>query len=129
MAKHVFLSFVEEDLDGANLFRGQAKNKNSALQFDDYSVRVPYNSDDAAYIRRQISDKIRAASTTICLIGQTTSLSSWVNWEVEKSAEAGKKVIGVRLYAGVACPTPAAVTAAKARVLDWDIAAIVAEIG
>jgi hypothetical protein len=36
MFKHVFLSFVEEDLASVVLFRGQAKNKNSNLEFDDY---------------------------------------------------------------------------------------------
>lgn len=51
MTKHVFLSFVEEDLTMVNLFRGQAKNRNSDLAFDDYSVKTPYNSDNAAYIR------------------------------------------------------------------------------
>jgi len=129
MAKHVFLSFVEEDLNGANLFRGQAKNKNSNLEFDDYSVKVAYNSANAEYIRSQITEKIRSASVTICLIGQTTAASAWVAWEIQKSVALGNKVIGVRLYANVACPTPPALTAAGAKVLGWDVAAIVAEIG
>jgi len=129
MAKHVFLSFVEEDLDGANLFRGQAKNQNSALIFDDYSVKVPYNSENADYIRRQITEKIRAASVTICLIGQATATSAWVKWEVEKSVALGNKIIGVKLYTSVACPIPAALTAVGAKVLGWDVAAIVREIG
>src|SRR5659263_263899 len=110
MAKHVFLSFVEEDLNGANLFRGQAKNKNSNLEFDDYSVKVAYNSANAEYIRSQITEKIRSASVTICLIGQTTAASAWVAWEIQKSVALGNKVIGVRLYANVACPTPPALT-------------------
>lgn len=129
MVKHVFLSFVAEDLDGVNLFRGQAKNKNSTLSFDDYSVKVPYDSENAAYIRGQIADKIRAASVTICLIGQTTATSTWVAWEIEKSVALGNKVIGVKLYSQASCPVPAALTVAKAAVLGWDIDAIVKEIG
>ena len=129
MSKHVFLSFVAEDLDGVNLFRGQAANKNSALAFDDYSVKVPYNSQDATYIRSQITEKIRSASVTICLIGQTTATSAWVEWEIQKSVELGNKVIGVRLYSSVECPTPPALIAAGAPVYGWDIAEIVAAIG
>jgi hypothetical protein len=129
MAKHVFLSFVAEDLDGANLFRGQAKNQNGDLAFDDYSVKVPYNSTDADYIRGQITEKIRATSVTICLIGQTTSTSAWVKWEIDKSVALGNKVIGVRLYSDVSCPTPAALTSAGATILGWNVAAIVKEIG
>jgi hypothetical protein len=44
MVRHVFLSFVEEDLDRVNLFRGQAKRKNSELEFDDYSVKEAFDS-------------------------------------------------------------------------------------
>lgn len=129
MAKHVFLSFVEEDLTMVNLFRGQARNKNSNLSFDDYSVKVPYNSENAAYIRSKIAEKIRFASVTICLIGPQTHSSAWVKWEIEKSVELGNKILGVKLYSTVACTTPAALTAARAKVLAWDIDAIVREIG
>lgn len=65
MSKRVILAFVEEDL----LFRGQATNKKSDLEFDDYSVKVRYNSMNADYIRSYITSKIRAASATIVIIG------------------------------------------------------------
>lgn len=129
MTKHAFLSFVEEDLERVRLFRGQAKNNNSALSFDDYSVAVPYNSQNADYIRSKITEKIRAASVTVCLIGPNTASSSWVKWEIDKSADLGKKVFGVRLYTDRTCPVPSALTALKATVLGWDIDAIVKEIG
>lgn len=129
MTKHAFLSFVEEDLETVKMFRGQAKNKNSALAFDDYSVKVPYNSTNAAYIRSQITEKIRAASVTIVLIGPTTHTSAWVDWEIRKSVELGKKVIGVRLYSNRTCPTPRALTELRAPVMDWNIDAIVRAIG
>ena len=127
MTKHIFLSFVEEDLESVRLFRGQAKNKNSALAFDDYSVKVPYNSTSAPYIRSKITEKIRASSVTIVLIGTFTWKSEWVAWEVQKSVELGKKVIGVRLKAGVT--TPSALISARAKVVDWKIDDIVREIG
>ncbi|MDN4641784.1 TIR domain-containing protein [Agreia sp. PsM10] len=127
MAKHVFLSFVEEDLQSVRLFRGQAQNKNSSLAFDDYSVKVPYNSTNAEYIRSQITAKIRAASATIVIIGATTSSSTWVKWEIEKSDALGNKLIGVKL--STAGATPAALTAAGATIIGWDIPKIVAELG
>src|SRR5436305_2149430 len=85
MAKRVFLSFVVEDQSLVTLFRGQAKNKNNDLEFSDYSVQEPYESDNAAYIRAKICERIRAASVTICLIGETTYKSKWVDWEVRAS--------------------------------------------
>lgn len=72
MARRVFVSFVVEDQDLVNLFRGQAKNKNTDLEFSDYSVKEPYDSTNAPYIRARIRERIAAASVTICLIGQIT---------------------------------------------------------
>lgn len=129
LARHVFLSFVEEDLTRVHLFRGQAKNQNSDLEFDDYSVKVPINSSNAAYIKTQISAKIRVASVTIVLLGPTTHTSVWVTWEINKAVELGKKVFGVRLYNDKICPIPSALTSAGGKVLGWDISAIVKEIG
>jgi MTH538 TIR-like domain (DUF1863) len=126
VAKHVFLSFVEEDLADVNLFRGQAKKEDSNLEFDDYSVKVPYDSSDADYIRQQITKRIRACSTTICLIGATTRSSRWVGWEIRKSYELGNNVIGVRLDSDVSRnPTPKALTDIGAKICNWNIAQIV----
>jgi hypothetical protein len=130
MAKRVFLSFVHEDLDLVNLFRGQAKNKNSDLEFSDYSVREPYNSTNAAYIRGKIRERIAAASVTICLIGEKTHTSSWVDWEVKASVAEGNRILGVRLHSS---PTrdvpPKALINAGALLCSWDIDAIVRAIG
>lgn len=93
-----FLSFVHEDLDHVNLFRGQAKNKASDLEFSDYSIKEPYNSTNADYIKRQIAPQISRASLTMCLYGPTTYTSKWVDWELEKAVELMKPIMGVQLY-------------------------------
>lgn len=93
-----FLSFVEEDLNVVNLFRGQAKNKNSDLEFADYSIKEPFNSRNADYIKSGITAQIKLANLTICLYGPTTHSSSWVNWELQKSLDLGKPIMGVQLY-------------------------------
>ena len=130
MAKRVFLSFVEEDLELVRLFRGQAKNRNSDLEFADYSVHEPYDSTNAAYIKSRIRERIRLASVTICLIGETTHRSRWVDWEVEASVEEKNKVFGVRLHSSaLKDPTPSALTRFSATVVNWDIDAIVRLIG
>lgn len=88
---------------------------------------MPYNSTNGDYIRSQIAAKIRTASATIVIIGATTSTSSWVKWEIEKSVALGTKMIGVKL--STAGPMPAALTAAGATFVGWVIAKIVAELG
>lgn len=93
-----FLSFVEEDLNVVNLFRGQAKNENSDLEFSDYSIKEPFDSRNADYIARGITEQLRLASLTVCLYGPTTYSSKWVDWELRKSVELGKPIMGVCLY-------------------------------
>lgn len=130
MAKHVFLSFVIEDADLVTLFRGQAKNKNSDLAFDDYSVREPINSTNAPYIKTKITEKITDSSVLICLIGYDTHKSDWVDWEIRKAVELRKKIIGVRLHSDLTRDqAPAALISAGATVLNWEIDKIVSAIG
>lgn len=98
MAIRVFLSFVEEDLEHVNLFRGQAKSESSDLDFHDYSIKVPFDSANAQYIQRGIAEQIKLATLTICLYGPTTYSSRWVDWELKKTLELGKPLMGVYLY-------------------------------
>src|SRR5712691_2422643 len=98
MAIRAFLSFVEEDLNLVNLFRGQAKNQRFDLDFADCSIKQPFDSANADYIGRGITDQIRYSTLTICLYGGTTYQSRWVNWELLKTLELAKPLMGVSLY-------------------------------
>ena len=42
---NLFISFAQEDLNEVNLLRGQAKNDNTNLEFNDRSVQEPYDRD------------------------------------------------------------------------------------
>jgi Thoeris protein ThsB, TIR-like domain len=98
MAIRAFLSFVEEDLNLVNLFRAQAKNRQLDLEFEDYSIKQPFDSRNADYIGRGILQQIKRAALTICLYGPTTYRSGWVVWELNKTLQMGKPIMGVRLY-------------------------------
>lgn len=93
--RNVFISFATEDMDEVNLLRAQAKNDNSDIEFNDHSVREPYDSVQAEYIKRKISERINRASITVVYISNDTAQSKWVKWEVEKSLELGKKVVAI----------------------------------
>lgn len=98
MAIRAFLSFVEEDLPLVNLFRGQAKSEKSDLEFSDYSIKEPFDSTNAQYIQRGITDQLKLVTLTVCLYGPTTHTSRWVDWELKKSLELGKPLMGIWLY-------------------------------
>ena len=124
---HAFLSFVEEDLNVVNLFRAQAKNEHSELEFADYSIKTPFDSTNADYIARGITSKLKLVSVTVCLYGPTTHTSKWVDWELRKSIELGKPIMGVCLYGdGRVSHCPAALEG-RTRV-NWNIREIVQTI-
>ncbi len=118
-ACHLFISFAYEDANEVNLLRGQAKNENAELQFDDYSVKEAFDSKNAEYIRRQIREKIDRCSVTLVYLSSKTADSRWVAWEIEESLKRGKGVIGV--YQGDKPPArlPAAFAQHKLKTVKW----------
>lgn len=127
-SRHVFISFDHEDLDEVNLLRGQAKNENLDLQFDDHSVKEPYDSANADYIKRNIREKIDRCSVMVVYLTDRTASSKWVNWEIEESLKRGKGVIGV--YKGDAPPskTPPAFQQNGCKAVKWEHAALMKAI-
>lgn len=123
-SRHVFISFDHEDLSEVNLLRGQAKNDAMDLQFDDHSVKEPYDSTNADYIKRNIREKIDRCSVTMVYLSEKTASSKWVNWEIEESLKRGKGVIGV--YKGDTPPakTPPAFKQNECKAVKWEHAAL-----
>ena len=72
VSRHVFISFDHEDLNEVNLLRGQAKNDKVDLQFDDHSVKEPFDSTNADYIKRQIREKIDRCSVAVVYLSDKT---------------------------------------------------------
>lgn len=93
--RNVFISFDNRDINNVNLLRGQAKNENNDLEFNDYSLKEPFNSEKAEYIKSGIRERIRQASVTVIYVSDITHESNWVNWEARESIAQGKGVICV----------------------------------
>ncbi len=116
--KNVFISFAHEDVDEVNLLRGQSKNENSDIEFNDFSVKEPYDSVRAEYIKGKLTERINQSSTTVVYLSKDTPKSQWVKWEVEKSLELGKRVIAV--HPGKSAPVlPGWIGANKIKVVPW----------
>jgi len=117
---NVFISFASEDLNEVNLLRGQAKNENSDIEFNDWSLKKPFDSRDAEYIRRGIRERIRQCSVTIVYLSDNTASSKWVDWEIRESIALGKGVVA--MYKGDKPPAdvPKAVTENKVPIVPWN---------
>ena len=120
-SKHnVFISFAFEDKTDVDLLRGQAKNERSSLEFNDWSLREPFNSKRAEYIKQGISDRISKSSVTVVFLSENTASSKWVNWEVNESIKLGKKVVA--MYKGDRPPSrlPSSVENNNIKVVKWN---------
>lgn len=93
--RNVFISFDSDDITLVNLLRGQAKNDNIPIEFNDYSLKEPFNSERAEYIKRGIRERIRQASVTMVYLTDKSAQSDWVDWEIRESVKLGKGVLGV----------------------------------
>lgn len=117
--RNIFISFATEDMNEVNLLRAQAKNENSDIEFNDHSVRAPYDSKRAEYIRQKISERISRCSTTVVYLSNSTANSRWVKWEVERSQELGKTVIAVHSGDKYSGRRPDWLQSNKIKVLPW----------
>lgn len=117
--RNVFISFAVEDLNEVNLLRGQAKNDNSPLEFNDWSVREPFDSKNAEYIKRNIRERIRQSSITVVYLSEHTVASRWVDWEIRESVALGKEVVGTHSGDRLSGRLPAAFRELGLQVVPW----------
>lgn len=116
--RNVFISFTNEDKPMVELLRGQAQKEDSNVDFNDWSLRAPFDSKRAETIREGVRERIRQASLTLVYVSDHTAGSKWVNWEVEESVKLGKKVVGV--YQGeIPGRVPPAIKKHRIRVIAW----------
>lgn len=119
--KHnVFISFAKEDKNDVNLLRGQAKNDDSSLEFNDYSIKEPFDSKNAEYIKKGIREKIKQCSVTLVYVSNDAGNSKWVDWEIRESVRLGKGVVA--MYQGDTKPTnlPPAIKEFKIKLVPWN---------
>jgi hypothetical protein len=116
---NVFLSFAGENLDLANALRGQAANDATDVRFQDWSVKEPYNSERADYIKARIRERIRRASIVVVLLTEESAHSDWVDWEAREGLRQGKKVIGMHPQATPPDSLPPSFTEHGLQVIAW----------
>lgn len=125
---NVFISFINEDINDVNLLRGQAKNESSDIEFNDWSLREPFDSKKAEYIKRGIKDRIERSSVTLVYVSEHTANSKWVDWEIRESVRMGKGVIAVHKGKSLPQKIPNTITELKIPIIRWTQRGIAAAI-
>src|SRR6267378_3364539 len=96
--KKIFVSYdVDNDRNHKNMLLAWDKNSDFDFNMNDQSVDVSINSNDAAAIKRAISGAVNGSTYFLCLVGKNTHKSTWVDWEIRKAVELGKRIIAVKI--------------------------------
>jgi len=122
--RNVFISFHMEDEAQVKLLRHQAKNDKFNLNFTDYSVKKPFDNN----WKKRCEERIKQTSTTIVMIGPETYKRPSVLWEINKSYELGKKVVGVRIRKDKKDSILGPLLRNKAKIIKWNMEAIQNEL-
>jgi len=67
------------------------------LSVNDQPVTYPVDSDEAEPLKRVVYGKIKAATAFLCVVGDKTSASAWVEWEIKTAIELEKRMVVVRI--------------------------------
>jgi hypothetical protein len=76
-------------------------------------------------IKRLLRMKMSWASTVVVLIGKETHKRPWVDWEIRKANELGKRIVGVYTRAGTEADVPPALADYESARVNWNSDSII----
>lgn len=79
-------------------------------------------------IQRILRMKISWAGTAVVLIGKDTHSRPWVNWEVDKAHEQGKRIVGVYVRGGTEADIPPSLEKYGSAIVNWNADSIIGAI-
>jgi hypothetical protein len=74
------------------------------FMFNDQPYPVVVDSEEAEPLKRAITARIGATSGLLCVVGAKCCSNGWLEWEIRKADELGKRIIAVRINRECAVP-------------------------
>jgi len=113
--KKVCISFdYENDRNYKNLLAAWDANSNFEFSFNDLTP-TEINSNDYSRVKAVITQRISSATYLLVIVGEHANDvhprrveigdRNWLNWEINKAKELGKKVVAVKLNKSYESPT------------------------
>jgi hypothetical protein len=117
-----FVSFQMEDRWARDFLVQHARDKDTTVDFTDYSVREPFDEKWKTNCR----DRIAQSKGTIVMIGADTARAEAVVWEIAETERQAHPIFGIQINSGKTHPTPPGLP--SSRVIRWDFDDIAAEL-
>src|SRR5436190_21653393 len=109
-----FVSFEMEDRWSRDFLIQHARDKDTSIDFTDYSVHEPFDEKWKTNCRARIA----LSKGTIVMVGPGTAKSEAVLWEIAETNRQAHPIFGVQINSDQTHPIPAGLP--SARVIRWD---------
>lgn len=117
-----FISFQMEDRWSRDFLVQHSRDKDTSIDFIDYSVHDPFDEKWTTNCRARIAQ----TKGTIVMIGAGTAKAEAVLWEIVETSRQGHPMFGIQISSGKTHPIPAGLPAS--RIIHWDFDEIVNEL-
>jgi len=117
-----FVSFQMKDRWARDFLVQHARDKDTSIDFTDYSVHEPFDDKWKTNCRARIGQ----SKGTIVMIGAGTAKAEAVLWEIAETNRQSHPVFGIQINSDKTHPIPAGLPAS--RVVRWDFDEIVNEL-
>ncbi len=132
--RHLFISHHHQDDSEisklTNLLSGRGYDvRNSSVRMKpENQRRMEENRVSDKVIERVLRMKISWAGTVVVLIGKDTHSRPWVNWEIDKANEQGKRIVGVFVRGGTEADIPPSLEKYGSAIVNWNTDSIMGAI-
>ncbi len=114
--KRVFISFDYDDVRYRDFLIGQAKNPNSPMEIEDWSLREPFDEK----WKTQCRERIKKVDVVLQLVGKNTHKAKGAVWEVKCAKEEGIPVFGVYIDKNDKGKIPESLSGSRVINWSWD---------
>ncbi|SEP08738.1 MTH538 TIR-like domain [Mucilaginibacter gossypiicola] len=132
--RHLFISHHHQDdaevtkLTNMLSSKGYDIRNSSVRMKPENQRRVEEKRVSDTVIERILRMKISWASTVVVLIGKDTHTRNWVNWEIDKAHQQGKRIVGVFVRGGTEADIPPSLEKYGSAIVGWNTDSIISAI-
>jgi len=118
--KRVYLSFSDEDAPKVKNLLPQLLSPEYELDFYEGPLDMDIDAPSAEAIKRVIGEKIVKCNMAVCLIGENTHKSKWVDSQLAKNRNKGNRIIAMALRKTESAVLPAVIKEENLTFYPWD---------
>ena len=114
------MSFAPEDLSKAEKLISLLCCQDYELDFYEKPLDLDFDAEGSEAISREIGEKIAKCNIAVCLIGENTHKSKWVDSQLRKNRNKGNKIIAMALKGVESAVLPEVVKEEFLTFYPWD---------